>query len=64
MAKHPSNHYRSWTPAEVKLLRGLARVRTPAKAIGRRLKRTVFAVYSKAKLEGIVLASVRARRRP
>ena len=62
MVTRPSNHYRSWTALEVKQLRALARAKTRAKEIGRRLKRTVFAVYSKAKHEGIVLAS--SKRRP
>jgi hypothetical protein len=62
MAKRPSYDYRAWTPGELKQLRALAKARTPAKAIARKLKRTLFAVYSKMKREGMVLATALKRR--
>ena len=64
MAKGPSNHYRAWTPGELKQLRAHAKARTPTKVIARRLKRTLFAVYSKMKREGMVLAPAMERRAP
>ena len=53
MAKRPSYDYRAWTPGELKQLRALAKARTPTKVIARKLKRTLFAVYSKMKREGV-----------
>jgi hypothetical protein len=64
MAKRPSNHYRAWTPGELKQLRALAKARTQTKVIARRLKRTLLAVYSKMKREAIVLAPALRRRAP
>ena len=64
MAVRPSNPYRAWTPGELKRLRALAKARTPTKAIARRLKRTLFAVYSKMKHEDIALASAMKRLAP
>jgi hypothetical protein len=64
MAARPRNHYRAWTQGELRQLRALAKARTPSKLIARRLKRTLFAVYSKMKHERIVLASALKRQAP
>ena len=64
MAKRPSNHYLAWTAGELKQLRALAKAWTPTEVIARRLKRTLFAIYSKMKHEGIVLPSALKRRAP
>jgi hypothetical protein len=64
MAKRPGNRYRAWTAEEIKQLRAYAKVRTPAKVIARRLKRTLFAVYSKMQHEGIALGPALKRRAP
>ncbi len=64
MGIRPSNHYRAWTPGELKQLRTLAKARTPTKLIARRFKRTLFAVYSKMKHEGIAPAAAWKRQAP
>jgi len=64
MTKRTSNHYRAWTPGELKQLRAFAKARMPTKVIARRLKRTLFAVYSKVEREAIVLAPALKRRAP
>jgi len=50
---------REWTSGDVKELKTLARQKTPARQIGRRLKRTEGAVRQKAFAMGI---SLRAKR--
>jgi len=50
---------REWSSSDVKELKTLARQKTPARAIGRKLKRTEGAVRQKAFAMGI---SLRARR--
>ena len=49
-------HTRRWTAEEVEQLRELATAGTPASVIARKLKRTLKAVRSRAKIEGIRLA--------
>jgi hypothetical protein len=50
---------REWSSSDVRELKSLARQKTPARVIGRRLKRTEGAVRQKAFAMGI---SLRARR--
>jgi hypothetical protein len=50
---------REWSSSDVRELKSLARQKTPARVIGRRLKRTEVAVRQKAFAMGI---SLRARR--
>ena len=46
---------REWSSSDVRELKALARQKTPARLIGRRLKRTEGAVRQKAKTIGIGL---------
>jgi hypothetical protein len=48
VAKKPSKHGKSWSPAEVKELKRLAKENTPTRVIGLKLDRTESAVRSKA----------------
>ncbi len=51
---------REWTRQDLRDLKSLAREKTPARRIGRKLRRTEGAVRQKAYAEGISL-SLRAR---
>jgi hypothetical protein len=55
MAKQPKNHGKSWTPAETRQLRQLAKQNTPTRVAGLRLGRTPAAVQSKAGELGVSL---------
>jgi len=48
VAKKSSKHGKSWSPAEVKELKRLAKENTPTRVIGLKLDRTEGAVRSKA----------------
>ena len=52
---------REWTRDDIKELRSLARLKTPARAIGRKLKRTEGAIRQKAHALSL---SLRSRRKP
>ena len=52
---------KEWTSKDVRELRSLARAKTPARAIGRKLRRSEGAVRQKAYAVGISL-SLRKRR--
>lgn len=51
----PKNHGKSWSSAEEKQLRELARGNTPTRVIGLKLQRTPAAVYGKASDLGVSL---------
>jgi hypothetical protein len=53
MANPPTMHYASWTSADVKSLRKLARQKLGVSQIAKRLKRTIWAVRNRASREGI-----------
>jgi hypothetical protein len=55
MSKSTRNSGKSWTPAEVRELRDLARGNTPTRVIGVKLGRTPGAVATRASEEGISL---------
>lgn len=55
MAKQPSNHGKSWTPADNKQLRELAKGNTPTRVIGLKMGRTPDAIYNHAAEKGISL---------
>lgn len=55
MAKTPSNHGKSWPPAEIKKLGELARQNTPTRVAALKLGRTESSVRSKAAAESISL---------
>jgi len=48
MAKQPPNHGKSWTPAQERQLRQLAKENTPSRVMGLKLGRTPDAVRGKA----------------
>ncbi|WP_081930531.1 hypothetical protein [Lysobacter antibioticus] len=48
MAKKPANHGKSWTPAQEKQLKQLAKENTPTPVIGLKLGRTEHAIRGKA----------------
>lgn len=48
MAKTPSNHGKTWTTADDKTLRELAKQNTPTRVIGLKMGRTPDAVQSHA----------------
>ncbi len=53
---------REWTKQDVRDLKSLAREKTPARRIGRKLRRTEGAVRQKAYAEGISLSLRRKTR--
>jgi hypothetical protein len=53
---------REWTSQDVRELKSLARQKTPARRIGRKLRRTEGAIRQKAYAEGISL-SLRGKRK-
>lgn len=55
MSKSTRNSGKSWTGADVKDLRQMARENTPTRVIGLKLGRTPGAVQTKASEEGISL---------
>ncbi len=55
MAKYNRNTGKTWSPAEVKALRALAKGNTPTRVIGFKLGRTPDAVQSKASEKNISL---------
>ncbi len=61
MTIRPSRHKEVWTPEEVKGLKGLAERGTPARKIALNLKRSEYAVRSKAYKEGISLRQTRTQ---
>ncbi len=58
MSKKPKNHGKSWTPAENKQLKQLAKGNTPTRIIGLKLGRTEGAIYNQASEEEISLKPV------
>ena len=54
---------REWSKADLRELKTMARARTPAKSIGRRLKRTEGAVRQKAFSLGASLSTRKRKRR-
>lgn len=52
MAKKPAKR-REWSKSDVRELKTLARAKTPARVIGRKLGRTEGAVRQKAYAEGV-----------
>ncbi len=59
MARAKKAVRREWTREDLKVLRSLAREKTPARAIGRKLKRTEGAVRQKAHAMSLSLRSRR-----
>lgn len=55
MSKKPENHGKSWTDANVKQLKQLAKENTPTRVIGLKLGRTEDSVQSKASEENVSL---------
>jgi len=55
MAKPPSNHGKSWTPADVKQLKAEVKENTPTRVLGLHLGRTPQAVQAKASELGVSL---------
>lgn len=55
MAKPPSNHGKSWTPATNKQLSQLAAGNTPTRVIALKMGRTPASIASHASSEGISL---------
>lgn len=55
MAKQPSNHGKSWSPADLKELKVLAKKNTPTRVAGLKLGRTPEAVQAKASELGVSL---------
>jgi hypothetical protein len=53
---------REWTSKDVRELKSLARQKTPARRIGRKMRRTEGAIRQKAYAEGISL-SLRGKRK-
>ena len=61
--RHAAKH-RGWTTKDVRELKSLAKKKTPARKIGRKLGRTEGAVRQKAFAEGVSFSSrTRARRK-
>ena len=60
MAKRPSNDGASWSSAELKTLKSLAKAGTPTGQVAKKLGRTAAAVQQKAMRTGI---SFRAAKR-
>lgn len=55
MAKIPANHWKQWTPEDVKQLTKLSNWNTPTPLIAYKLWRTTASIYSKANEEEISL---------
>lgn len=55
MSKTPTNHGKSWKPAEVKQLKELAKGNTPTRVIGLKMGRTPEAIQAKASDKSISL---------
>ncbi|MDH4185859.1 MAG: hypothetical protein OEV08_02575 [Nitrospira sp.] len=55
MAKEPKNHGKTWTSADVKQLKQLAKENTPTRVMGLKLGRTPDAIQQKASQEDISL---------
>ena len=55
MAKAPTQHYKAWTPAEVKTLKKLAKAKVGIDKIAKELKRTPWSIRNRASSEGISL---------
>jgi hypothetical protein len=58
MPKTPKKHRESWTAADDKLLRQLARENTPTRVMGIKLERTPEAVQSRASQLAVSLKPV------
>ena len=63
MAARKRTVRREWSKADLRELKTMARARTPAKSIGRRLKRTEGAVRQKAFSLGTSLSTRKRKRR-
>ena len=55
MAKKPANSGKSWTPADVRILKTLAKENTPTRVIGLKMGRTAAAVSGQASKQAISL---------
>lgn len=55
MAKKPANSGKSWTPADVRTLKTLAKENTPTRVIGLKMGRTPAAVSGQASKQSISL---------
>ena len=55
MAKPPKNARNEWLPADLKLIRQLAKQGTPGRVIAAKLGRTLTALYHVTSTEGISL---------
>jgi hypothetical protein len=60
-AKTPSNHGKSWKPADVKQLKQLASGNTPTRVIGLKMGRTPAAIYGAAGAAGVSLKPTNQR---
>jgi hypothetical protein len=56
VSKSTRNSGTPWKPADVKVMKDLAKGNTPTRVIGLKLGRTADAVYNKAAEQGISLA--------
>lgn len=55
MSKTPKNHGKSWTPAQDRQLRDLARGNTPTRVMGLKMGRTEDSIRSRAADKGVSL---------
>lgn len=62
MAKKPAKR-KEWTKTDVRELKTMAKAKTPARVIGRKLGRTEGAVRQKAYAEGVSFNSRRTKTR-
>jgi hypothetical protein len=58
MAKSPRMHYKSWTSAEVRSLKQLARRKLGVTRIAKQLHRTIWAVRNRASREGVSMRAL------
>jgi hypothetical protein len=61
MAKNPTNHRQSWTPAEIKQLKAEVKQNTPTRVLALHLGRTANAVQAKAFSLGVSLKPTNQR---
>lgn len=55
MSKTPKNHGKSWTPAQDRQLRDLAKGNTPTRVMGLKMGRTEDSIRSRAADKGVSL---------
>jgi hypothetical protein len=63
MAKKAIKKLRPWTKEDLRTLKMLAREKTKTTVIARKLKRTVEAIYQKARALGVTLGGGRGKKR-